>query len=215
MQSENKSVKMRNILKMAVFWMLSLGMVLSCTPQKPAKKVSKIQAAKDFQYQLNLEFADKEKSPLDSIDFVQFRQLDFFPVSAKYIVTASFEKNEYPSPFAMSTSTDRKALYQKYGTLHFTLNGQNLSLAVYQDLEPDEAYKDYLFVPFTDQTNGEETYGGGRYIDLKQPLGAVVTLDFNQAYNPYCAYSHRWSCVIPPKENDLKVAVKAGVKKFH
>ncbi len=189
---------------------------LSCGHQNLSEEQQNlVKQAKEVQYQLNLEYADKAKTPLDSIDFIHFRNLDFYPISLKYIVKANFEKNTFPVPFEMATSTDRKPLYQKYGTLTFTLDNQEYQLAVYQDMDPKEAYKDYLFVPFTDLTNTTETYGGGRYIDLKQPLAPIVTLDFNRAYNPYCAYSHRWSCVIPPKENDLPVAIKAGVKKFH
>jgi uncharacterized protein (DUF1684 family) len=204
------------MIKKIVILVGLMGILVACAQNKQTKEQNKqLQAAQDFQYNLNIEYADKTKSPLDSIDFVKFRSLDFYPIDIKYIVKASFVKNDFPVPFEMATSTDRKPLYQKYGTLAFTLDGKEYTLAVYQDLDSDEEYKDYLFVPFTDLTNNSETYGGGRYIDLKQPLDQEVLLDFNQAYNPYCAYSHRWSCVIPPKENDLQVAIKAGVKKFY
>ena len=76
-------------------------------------------------------------------------------------------------------------------------------------------YKDYLFLPFTDPTNGVTTYGGGRYLDLMIPATKVVQLDFNKAYNPYCAYSGNYSCPIPPEENHLEIEIKAGVKKYH
>ena len=83
------------------------------------------------------------------------------------------------------------------------------------DLSRLEGYRNYLFVPFTDLTNGESTYGGGRYLDLEGPLGNAVELDFNRAYNPYCAYGGAYSCPIPPIENHLGVAVRAGVLKHH
>ena len=103
------------------------------------------------------------------------------------------------------------------GTLHFTLNGTDEQLTVFQniDLSRLEDYRNYLFVPFTDLTNGEQTYGGGRYLDLEGPLGDTVELDFNRAYNPYCAYGGRYSCPIPPQENHLEVSVEAGVLKHH
>ena len=82
------------------------------------------------------------------------------------------------------------------------------------DLSKKPGYANYLFVPITDLTNGEETYGGGRYIDLRGPLGKVVELDFNKAYNPYCAYGGKYSCPIPPIENHLGLRIEAGVKAF-
>lgn len=199
-----------------------LFLVLSftaCTQQNSTTKKQQnlLEAAKEAQYKLNLQYADKEKSPLDSADFTRFRQLDFFPTTSKYIVKAFFVKNEFPVPFEMNTSTDRRPIYQKYGTLHFQIDGKEYQLAAYQSLDPrnSEEDKQYISVPFTDLTSGNESYGGGRYIDLKLPLSSSVVLDFNQAYNPYCAYSHKWSCIIPPQENSLKIAIKAGVKKYH
>ena len=73
---------------------------------------------------------------------------------------------------------------------------------------------DYLFLPFTDLTSGVDTYGGGRYIDQKIPEGNSIIIDFNQSYNPYCAYNPRYSCPIPPPENDLLIEIMAGVKDF-
>jgi uncharacterized protein (DUF1684 family) len=117
----------------------------------------------------------------------------------------------------MPTTTDRKPLYVKYGELHFTIKGIKCQLNVYQniDLSKKPGYADYLFLPFTDLTSGVESYGGGRYIDLRMQESKQWTINFNLAYNPYCAYNEIYSCPIPPQENDLKVEVKAGVKKFH
>lgn len=205
---------------MKPFFLLYLILsITACSQQNSVAKKQQnlLNAAKEAQYKLNLQYADKEKSPLDSADLARFRQLDFFPITSKYIVKASFVKNEFPVPFKMNTSTDRRPVYQKYGTLYFEMDGEKHQLAAYQSLDPrnSEEDKQYISVPFTDLTSGKESYGGGRYIDLKLPLNALVVLDFNQAYNPYCAYSHRWSCIIPPQENALKVAIKAGVKKYH
>jgi uncharacterized protein (DUF1684 family) len=79
-------------------------------------------------------------------------------------------------------------------------------------LKKQKEYKKYLFIPFRDLTSGKESYGGGRYIDTEIPAGETLILDFNRAYNPYCAYSHRYSCPIPPEENTLKVEIRAGEK---
>ncbi len=116
----------------------------------------------------------------------------------------------------MPTSGERKPLYCKVGDLSFNVDEVEVKLPVYQNIELSKGaeYENYLFLPFTDLTNGEETYGGGRYLDLEGPLEGIVELDFNMAYNPYCAYNDRYSCPIPPKENHINVRVEAGVKAF-
>src|SRR4051812_14133673 len=106
----------------------------------------------------------------------------------------------------MKTSTARLPKYRKYAELEFTLQGKAFKLAVYQssDLMKNVIYKNYLFLPFKDLSSGKETYGGGRYIDLELPVkDNVITLDFNKAYNPYCAYSTKYSCPLVPSENML------------
>jgi uncharacterized protein (DUF1684 family) len=116
----------------------------------------------------------------------------------------------------MLTTTSRLAKYVKYGEATFKLDGKEDQLNIYQSLSLREkpAYKDYLFLPFTDETSGKESYSGGRYIDLTIPKGNKIIIDFNKAYNPYCAYNHKYSCPIPPKGNHLNIAIKAGVKRY-
>lgn len=166
---------------------------------------------------LDHEFSDPAHSPLDSADRVVFDHLHRFPADPSFRVTARFKQARKVRTFGMPTSTDRVPEYRDVGVLEFTLEGRRRRLHVYQNvkLSQQEKYQDYYFVPFTDLTNGEETYGGGRYLDLWGPLGAEVELDLNRAYNPYCAYSHRYSCPIPPAENHLPLRVAAGVLKFH
>lgn len=166
----------------------------------------------DFQIQLNHEFATPQESPLDPDDLKHFKSLDFFAPDAAFAVTATFVRTPNEKPFAMKTTTRRLPMYVKYGELHFSIEGKKLVLNAYRSMT---AQDDLLFVPFTDRTNGDTTYGGGRYIDLPIPAGDTLLLDFNKAYNPYCAYSSRYSCPRVPKENDLPVEIRAGVKKFH
>ena len=175
------------------------------------------QAVADFQKDMNKHYADSTSSPLKKEDLKVFQSLEFFPASADFFVQAKFIATPKEKPFKMPTTTDRKPLYVKYGELHFTVNSTKCKLNVYQNVEFSKkpGYKDDLFLPFTDLTSGVESYGGGRYIDLKIQEGENWVVDFNQAYNPYCAYNEIYSCPIPPQENDLKVAIKAGVKKFH
>lgn len=175
------------------------------------------QTAQEFQDELNKSYADKEKSPLTEEDFKTFTHLDFFPITDEFIIKAKFIRTRKEKPFEMKTTTARLPIYKKYGELHFTFEGNEYKLNVYQNLDliKKEGYEDYLFLPFTDSTNGEETYIGGRYIDCRIQKELEWTIDFNKAYNPYCAYNYKYSCPIVPMENDLPIAIKAGVKKFH
>jgi uncharacterized protein (DUF1684 family) len=176
-----------------------------------------VATAKNFQAELNKSFADSLKSPLTKEDLKQFKGLDFYPIDEKYIVKATFIRTKKEKPFGMKTTTSRTPLYKKYGELYFLIDGKKLKLNVYQnvDLIKKPGYEDYLFLPFSDLTCGKESYIGGRYVDMKIQKGKTWTIDFNKAYNPYCAYNYEYSCPIVPLENDLDVEINAGVKKFH
>ena len=138
----------------------------------------------------------------------------FFAIDSSYNVNCRFEKISDTIGFTMKTSANTLQHYFKYGSLLFNLSGKICRLFVYQskELMKNENYKDYLFVPFTDITTGDETYGSGRYLEFHYTdiHNNSLQLDFNKAYNPYCAYATGYHCPIPPKENNLPVAVKAG-----
>ncbi len=172
--------------------------------------------AEQFQAKLNEEFRDSIKSPLSTSDRAKFHFLDFYPANAKFIVLAKLKRTKNTKPFEMKTSTARRPLYKKYGELTFKIDGVKHKLNIYQniDLIKKEEYKNHLFLPFSDLTSGKETYIGGRYIDLEATSGKTMIIDFNKAYNPYCAYNYKYSCPVVPLENDLKVAILAGVKNF-
>lgn len=143
----------------------------------------------------------------------------FFPIDEKYRVAASFEKVGDAKWFQMETSGLVRKTFRVYGVLHFSINDTAVSLPVYQsqNLMSLQEYKDHLFLPFTDLSSGEETYPSGRYIDLNIPdiANDKIVIDFNKAYNPYCVYvSGKYNCPIPPKENQLPVAILAGEKNF-
>ena len=171
----------------------------------------------EFQQEMNLEFADSLKSPLSFDDRKVFKQLDFFPIDSTFRIEALFIRTPFETPFPMKTTTSRAPMYVKYGEAVFTFGKVKYKLNIYQNLEliKKEGYQDYLFLPFTDAGNGDESYGGGRYIDLKVPEKDTILIDFNKAYNPYCAYNHKYSCPIPPIENNIPLEIKAGVKKYH
>lgn len=143
-----------------------------------------------------------------------FEGLVYFPVDESFNIQARFVLNPDPQAFEMATTTERRPLYVVFGTARFMRDGKEHVLQVYQNLEltQNEAYRDHLFIPFRDLSSGKETYGGGRYLDVMIPSDTILTLDFNQAYNPYCAYNQRYSCPIPPTENTLALAIKAGEK---
>ena len=147
------------------------------------------------------------------------KQMHFFDVDKKYRVVAQFEKKENGQWFQMSTSGKMKQIYRVYGVISFKIGDTLLRLNIYQsqNLMQSDQYKNYLFLPFTDATTGKETYDSGRYIDLTSAdiQNNQVTIDFNKAYNPYCAYvTGVYNCPIPPGENNLAVAIKAGEKKY-
>ncbi|MGK7392382.1 MAG: DUF1684 domain-containing protein [Candidatus Cyclobacteriaceae bacterium M2_1C_046] len=169
-----------------------------------------------YQAEQNKEFKDPETSPLEKKDLKKFKSLAFYPIDSSFRIKARFVETPGQTPFAMPTTTNRKPIYQKFGEAHFTLEGESITLNLYQshDLKGSEEYHDYLFLPFTDETNGKETYGGGRYLGLHIPEGDSIIIDFNKAYNPYCAYNAKYSCPIVPKENNIPEEIRAGVKAF-
>lgn len=165
--------------------------------------------------EINVEYRDSIHSPLRPEDRAQFKELERFEPDPLYSVTAQFKPMK-GKEFGMRTTTERRPVYQAAGRLTFELSGKKCKLTMYRNLELSKQpqYLNYYFVPFTDLTNGDLTYGGGRYIDLEGPFEENVALDFNRAYNPYCAYDGKYSCPIPPEGNHLNISVLAGVKKF-
>ncbi|WP_374106916.1 DUF1684 domain-containing protein [Flavobacterium litorale] len=165
---------------------------------------------------MNAQYANPYESPLTKKDRENFKSLDFYPIDTNFCVAAKLVRTPNEKPFEMATTTDRKPVYVKYGEVYFTIAGKEYKLDVFRNTMAAkmEAYKNSLFLPFTDLTSGDESYAGGRYIDLTIPEGDTIIIDFNTAYNPYCTYNHKYSCPIPPAQNDLQVAIKAGVKAY-
>ena len=197
-------------MKKLSFLFLILSLFLNAQTEK-----ENIASIKKFQKELNTEYLNPKKTPLRGDNLKNFKQHPFFPINLKYRVTAKFVKTENPVPFELPTSSGKFKQYQEYGKATFELDGKSLTLTLYQslDLMKMKKYKDYLFLPFRDETNEKETYGGGKYMDLKIPAGNEIILDFNQSYQPYCAYNaFDYNCPIVPAENKLPVRIEAGVK---
>ncbi|NLF66641.1 MAG: DUF1684 domain-containing protein [Chloroflexi bacterium] len=155
------------------------------------------------------------QSPLDPLQQEVFEGLDYYDADASYRFTGEVERFGDDEPLVeMQTSTGDTRYYRRWGRFTFEVDGEETSVVIYQD----PTYGDF-FLPFKDATNGAETYGAGRYLDNHRPglrpLGDNrIEIDFNYAYNPYCAYNEDYSCPLPPRENWLKVPIRAGEKQF-
>jgi hypothetical protein len=136
--------------------------------------------------------------------------LRYFPVDPNYAVPSALKLSEDRPVFEMPTSTGALRRMQLVGELQFTLQGQPRSLGAF--VEEGTRQIDRLFVPFADLTTGKETYSAGRYLDIQPTETGYYTIDFNRAYNPYCAYNASYECPYPPPSNRLDIAIPAGEK---
>ena len=191
--------------------LFSLLLILNCESKKRYDK-----NLTPFQKEMNEFFKDASISPLKEKDLKNFKGLDFFAFDSSYVVNAALTRTPEEKSFKMKTTTDMLPEYIKYGIVTFDLFGKSYSLNIYKNLEDinKEGYREYLFLPFLDDTNGFESYGGGRYIDLDVTEEDNLVIDFNSAYNPYCVYDEKYSCPIVPRENYLPLEINAGVKAF-
>lgn len=169
----------------------------------------------DFRKNYVRELLEDERAPVKKKDT---GKISFFPANEQYRVWAEVRETPGSTPFMIPTHSGKNKPYRVYAILTFTINGERYSLHVYQgiDLIKNDKYKDYLFLPFNDGTNYNTTYGGGRYIDLslKDITDQKILLDFNKAYNPYCAYGEGFNCPIPPNVNRMSIDIPAGEKVF-
>ncbi len=164
-----------------------------------------------FREQKNEHFKKAESSPIE--DQVGFKGLRYFEPDKKYRVVASLKRIQDSSYVFILNNDGEKNKYWKYAWIYFKVNAVEDSLILYRKAGLDKDNKNY-FLPFFDETNGDETYEGGRYIDIDLKTGDSFVLDFNLAYNPYCVYNYRYSCPIPPKENSVDTKIMAGERMF-
>ncbi|SMC86210.1 DUF1684 domain-containing protein [Chryseobacterium sp. YR221] len=194
-----------------IIWLFLILPLWAFSQKTTSKEVMDV---KKFQKELNAEYLNPKETPLRGDNFKNFKEHPFFPIDMKYRITAKFVKSKDTKPFDLPTSSGKTKSYQEYGKASFKLDGKPYTLTLYQslDLIKQKKYQDYLFLPFRDATNEKETYGGGKYLDLKIPKGNTIVLDFNQSYHPYCAYNaYDYNCPIVPEENKLPVEIRAGV----
>lgn len=146
-------------------------------------------------------------------EFLHFEKLAYFAPDPRFVVAATLERVVPPVTVKLGTSLGLHKPYVRYATLRFTLDGRQHTLSAFR-LEGSKGRE--LFVPFRDATSGTTSYPAARFLDLEEPAdpAARVTLDFNDACNPYCAYSPAFNCTLPPPENELKVAIAAGEQRY-
>lgn len=168
-----------------------------------------------FRRQKDKFFSENPDSPILPEEKEQFTGLKYYPIDLDYRVMARLVSEPHPGIFRVQTTTGGHKEYARVGRLEFELNGQRLSLTAFMPPADEPLHGNRLFVPFRDRTSGKETYGAGRYLDLNKKATDEYVLDFNRAYNPYCAYSPYYSCPLPPGENNLPVEVRAGELMFH
>jgi uncharacterized protein (DUF1684 family) len=194
---------------MRYLFLLLLLTALNCLGQDHKTQIAQ------YRQKYKDDFLTDNSSPLNKDDLQYLR---FYDADSTYKVTAAVQLLTNEPAFVMPVFSGTGQQYVRYAKLKFTLKGKPMELTVYRStaLAALPEYKDYLFLPFTDNTNGTVTYGGGRYIDLREGdfKANSVSIDFNKAYNPYCAFSSRYSCPKPPDENHLAIAIEVGEKAF-
>jgi uncharacterized protein (DUF1684 family) len=154
-------------------------------------------------------FRESKDSPIPVDRRSALLPLPYYPPDSSYSVPAELKLSEDRPLKEMPTSTGTVMRYQMVGVLEFTLHGQPMTLGAFS---PEGKPVSELFVPFTDETSARETYGAGRYLELKPRSTGLYTIDFNYAFNPYCAYNKSYECPLTPPSNRLKVAIRAGEK---
>jgi hypothetical protein len=187
---------------------LVLGLILFFTFGSEEKKEQYAEKIKAEREEKNTFFRSSPQSPIKKKD--TFLGLNYFPADEKFRIEANLETSKDTATFLVSRTDGTSERLPVFGFATFTLEGKRHRLLLLK-----HAQENSLFLAFTDKTSGETTYGGGRYLDLPYKKGQKkMIIDFNMAYNPYCAYDATYSCPLPPKENRLSIDIKAGEMNF-
>jgi uncharacterized protein (DUF1684 family) len=188
--------------------LLVLLAVAACSTQEISyeEEIATWRAEKD-------RFMRSSESPVVEAERASFPVLPYFPTNVEYRVPAALRVAPPQDVLDMPTSTGQRRKMQRVGALEFTLKGEPLKLTAFAEANDTALLR--LFVPFGDRTNGNETYPGGRYLDLERTATGIYDLDFNRAYHPFCLFNATYDCPVPPRENRLTVPVRAGEKLGH
>ncbi len=197
------------ILLISVVVLGSLIYTLSSGGESTEQYIERIEAERERQFKyLKFNF----DSPLTDSQKAELDQLSFYPVDESYKVKARIEPIEVKKMVQIPLTDGSVEKYVRHSFAVFDLNGQEVKLLLLQ--AANEVDKRNFFLAFADKTSAEETYGGGRYLNLRQDGQRSITIDFNLAFNPYCAYNPDYACPIPPKENILEIPIPAGEKNY-
>ena len=197
---------------MFLFLIGSLGPAYT---REPESKDEMIQTIQLFRKEKDKFFKNDLNSPLKESDKIHFKGLNYFPIDLKYRFEGKIERyiiniNDPKYYATFLTNKGPRKRYVRYGKFRFTLEGKEYTLELYKSI-----LSDAIFIPFYDKTNGHETYEGGHYLDAEISIpGYRISIDFNYAYNPSCAYNEKFVCVLPLEENRLNIEIRAGEKKF-
>ncbi|HEX9654485.1 MAG TPA: DUF1684 domain-containing protein [bacterium] len=185
--------------------------ILGCESSPPKAENPLVAEIEQQRRQKDRSFKHDADSPIPADQKANFNGLSYFPIDLKYRIELKLNKNAQADTLKILTSAGVERAAIKYGYFAFDLDAQPCALQVYKLLDIQSKYPNYLFLPFLDATSGKESYGGGRYLDFEENDTGIYTLDFNIAYSPSCAYGKSgYRCPIPPAENRLHLAVKAG-----
>ena len=209
-----RPLKMYSIQEKLIFsnwkFFFLLGIIFTaCTPAVNEAYLRSIAAERMQEQAL---FIDPVNSPLDSIERQSFTRLNYFPIDESFKVNAFVQRFEKTDTFSLPHSNEMSKPYKKYGMVHFQLKGKLFELMLLEPVKHKAGHENSLLLCFTDLSSGISTYPNGRYLDLEISNADSIELDFNKAYNPYCAYSKRYHCPIPPATNKLAIAVEAGMQ---
>jgi len=202
-------------LKMYKLIVIIFILIAACqTTHNSAEQQQIIAEINRYRAEKDSVFLHADWSPILEEDQTNFQGLHYFPIdlSLRFVGPIILYKNAEPDTIVGTKGDLRPAL--KYGYFAFIYKDQSYELQIYQMVPNDTTREKYLFLGFTDQTTGNETYNTGRYIDLVELPDGDYVVDFNLAYNPYCAYNPRYTCAIPPSENKLPFKVRVGEKIF-
>ncbi len=184
-------------------------MIMPLGEMTEEEKKEYIKAVEQFRKEKDEFFRQGPQSPLTPEQRQAFKGLKYYPVDPKYRIITKLIKLDDPEIIEIPTTGGSSQHYIKFGKITFAIDDQNCELIIFQS-----THDNHLFLPFRDATAGKETYGAGRYVEVELLEDDTCIVDFNLAYNPYCAYNDNWVCPMTPFENYLNCEIKAGEKKF-
>jgi uncharacterized protein (DUF1684 family) len=204
--------KKKNILIILIIGIISLTLGAPLTGREVNPATSQYQRVMDWIKERDEFFKTHERSPLTPQQKKVFEGLKYYSFDPRYIFSGQIERyhfliNDPDYYVTLSTNKGTQKRYIRYGKFHFRLDNREYAIEIYKSI-----LSDFLLIPFKDETNGKETYEGGRYIDAEILVGYKMVLDFNMAYHPPCAYNNKLTCVLAPRENMLKISIRAGEK---